>query len=645
MAINGKEKEVKKVKVSSKKSYYGPVDNLEKHLHSDWWQRIFNSLYLKTDADVVTDVDITKIECDNVISTLKLEKKHDVLDLCCGQGRHCVELNQRGYTNVQGIDRSHYLIRKAKEYSRKQGLNIKFREGDARKLPYPNDSFDFVLIMGNSFGYFETIQDDYKVLGEVFRVLKPWGRLLIDIANGEYLKQNYSPRSWEWINSNLFVCRERSLSFDKERLVSRELITNVKKGVVADQFYAERLYSEEKIIRLLNEVEFINIKPEGEFVTDSKRNQDLGMMAKRITITAQVKKEWAAFTNKIEKKLKNVAVILGDPNKKDIIKPNAVCDEDDIYTIDQMKAALKSLDGYNFIFFNNHDTLLKDLANVKQDIIFALNLCDEGYNNEAIKEIHVPVYLELLGIPYTGSAPRCLAFCYDKSLIRGIAKEMGIPTPLAHFIKPEDITFDLPFSFPVIVKPNLGDSSFGITQMSVANSAEELINAIQKIRNDFGYDRSLIVEEFLTGKDISVGIIGNYPGSYQILEITEEDYSEVPPELPRICGYEAKWCPDSPYSMIKSVPANLDEETQKLVENWCLQLGERLECLDYARFDWRLDANGLPRLLEVNPNPGWCWDGHLAKMAKFSGYSYKEMLGQILEVAERRLFPVNSAIN
>jgi D-alanine-D-alanine ligase len=61
-----------------------------------------------------------------------------------------------------------------------------------------------------------------------------------------------------------------------------------------------------------------------------------------------------------------------------------------------------------------------------------------------------------------------------------------------------------------------------------------------------------------------------------------------------------------------------------------------LECRDYARFDWRLDADGNPKLLEVNPNPGWCWDGHLAKMAKYHGMSYKEMLQNILEAAEKR---------
>ncbi len=85
---------------------------------------------------------------------------------------------------------------------------------------------------------------------------------------------------------------------------------------------------------------------------------------------------------------------------------------------------------------------------------------------------------------------------------------MGIPVPEAFFIKPEDTTFELPFGFPIIVKPNFGDSSFGITQRSVANTLEELLNAISEIREKFGYEKPILVEEFLTGKDLSLGLIG-----------------------------------------------------------------------------------------------------------------------------------------
>ena len=171
----------------------GPVPNLEEHVKPDWWRFIFNSIYLKTDGDVVDDQQITAKEVDTFSKILKLSPQDRILDLCCGQGRVALELARQGFTNVEGLDRSRYLIQKAKALSRKENLGIKFREGDARKLPYQPDTFDVVMILGNSFGYFETPQDDIRVLKEVFKVLKPWGRILIDAADGEYLKRHFQP--------------------------------------------------------------------------------------------------------------------------------------------------------------------------------------------------------------------------------------------------------------------------------------------------------------------------------------------------------------------------------------------------------------------------------------------------------------------
>ncbi|MBC8432618.1 MAG: methyltransferase domain-containing protein [Desulfobacterales bacterium] len=615
----------------------GPVVSLEDHVQPDWWRNIFNSLYLKTDADVVDDLDMTRKELDLFSKILNLTADDTILDLCCGQGRHVLELTRRGF-KVEGLDRSRYLIQKAKSSAKKENLNVRFKEGDARKLPFSPDSFEVVMMLGNSFGYFETVQDDRRILEEIFKVLKPWGRLLLDVADGEYLKEKFQARSWEWINKKLFVCRERSLSADRQRLISREVITDVTKGVIADQFYAERLYTRDSLLSLLEEAGFSDAVIHGEIATDSQRNQDLGMMEKRIVVAGKVKKQWTPVKRRIRKAAKKkIVVLFGDPNKPDPLKPCAVFDDDDLYTIDQLKSALHTLSEYDFTYLSNHNTIIPDLNKLSGKIDMVFNLCDEGYNNDPRKELHIPALLEILDMPYTGSSSQCLAFCYDKSLVRGVAKEMDIPVPEAFFVEPDDTSFSLPFSFPVLVKPNFGDSSFGITQQSVANSHEQLINAISMIREKLGYDKPMLVEELLTGKDLSVGVIGNPLTSYTVLPITEEDYSAVPAELPRICGYEAKWLPDSPYYKIKSVEANLAEATEKFIVECSMKLFERLECRDYSRFDWRLDSQGTPKLLEVNPNPGWCWDGHLSKMAKFGGMSYTEMLQAILKAAEQRL--------
>ncbi len=242
-----------------------------------------------------------------------------------------------------------------------------------------------------------------------------------------------------------------------------------------------------------------------------RRNQDLGMMERRIIVTAQVAKEWTPV--KVKKaELKNVVVLMGDPEKPDMVKPGGIFADADFETIRHLKIALSQLKEYRFIYLNNHNSMLNDLIKLKPRIDFVLNLCDEGFTNEPRKELHIPAMLEMLGIPYTGANPQGLAYCYDKSLVRGIARELGIPVADAIFIKAEDNVFEMNIDFPVIAKPNYGDSSIAITANNVANNIEELNDAIIRIRETLGYDKPILVEEFLPGKEVTVGIIGNPPG-------------------------------------------------------------------------------------------------------------------------------------
>lgn len=616
----------------------GPVEDLQSYVKADWWRHIFNANYLRTDGDVVEDISVTESEVDLLLNILQPAPDAQILDLCCGQGRHTLGLARRGFVKAVGLDRSHYLVTRARSTAKKEHLDVAFREGDARKLPFETDRFDFVLILGNSFGYFESLNDDRAVLREIRRVLKPTGVILLDLTDGDHMREHYEPRSWEWIDKNYFVCRERSLSDDQSRLISREVITHVHKGVISDQFYAERLYSESQMRDLLKSCSFMGVELKDQIQTKSQRNQDLGMMGHRRIYTAKPRKQWAQ-KKKQPAALQKVAVISGDPRKTDTVKPDGTFDQDDFQTIDRLRSALEELPGYEFTYFDNHETLLADARRIRAEHDYVLNLCDEGFGNLATQELHVPALLEMLGVPYTGGNPQCLAYCYDKSLVRGVANEMDIPTPRAFLIRADDTSFfELTLPFPVIVKPNFGDSSVGITRKSVCYNITELEAAILEARDKFGYERPVLVEEFLTGKDITVGIIGNPPGSSMALPVVEEDYSGLPKGLPHICGYEAKWDPESPYwKNLRSVPANLPEQTEGFLVACCQRLFERLGCRDYARFDWRLDERGTPRLLEANPNPGWCWDGHLAKMAGIAGYSYSEMLGLILKAAEERM--------
>jgi D-alanine-D-alanine ligase len=609
----------------------GPVADLEKHLPSDWWANLFTSLYLKTDADVVENHYNTQKEVDTLIEATQVTPNQSILDLCCGQGRHSIELYSRGYENVSGMDRSRYLIRLAKNRATKLGYHIKFSEGDARKIRLPESSLDCVVLFGNSFGYFESQEDDIAVLNSIIKALKTNGKLAMDIVNGAWMREHFEPRSWEWIDENQFTCRERSLSEDKSRIISREVIVHAERGVIADQFYAERIYNFDEISDVLEQLNFANITLHTSLNANSTRAQDLGMMANRMFITA------IGPVKKIRKHIitpkKHILVIMGDPSLPDTVKLNSQYNDEDFATIDKLKTALQSLTAYNFSFFNNHKKLIEHLRQTKPEFVF--NLCDEGYNNEATKELHVPALLELFNIPYSGAAPACLAMCYNKAVVRSIAAAAEIPVPLETYYDSNDQAATLPSIFPALLKPNFGDNSIGITKDAVVNNSEELVSYLEQLKSTI--KSPILIQEFLPGKEYSVAIIGN-PGNYTILPILEVDYSNLPNGLPQILGYESKWMPDSPYwTSIKYLEANLNNNLERKLIDHSIILFERLGCRDYARFDFRTDQEDVVKLLEVNPNPGWCWDGKLNIMARFAGKSYPELLSLIIEAAQERL--------
>ena len=342
-------------------SSLGPISDLEKHLPSEWWKSLFNSLYIKTDGDVVENTRNTAREVDIIIESTKLEPFDHILDLCCGQGRHSLELATRGFKNINGIDRSRYLI----QLARKRAILLdpkfekpRFREGDARKIRMEDDSQDLVLLMGNSFGYFEKEEDDANVIKEIKRVLRPSGNFILDIVDGEWISKNFDARSWEWIDQSHLVCRERTLSSDHSRIIAREVIIHAEKGILADQFYAERLYTYETILEMLKRAGFENIVKHANYNSLSSRNQDLGMMYNRLFITAN-----APSKPVVKKNTENLktTVLLGDASLPDKIKRNGQFNEEDLNTINSLKEGLKKLKKFSFSYISNHKYLMKQL--------------------------------------------------------------------------------------------------------------------------------------------------------------------------------------------------------------------------------------------------------------------------------------------
>ena len=662
-----------------------------------------------------------------------------ILDLCCGQGRHLLHLNKEySHLDLYGHDQSSYLISLAKERvaMSNPNANIQFSVGDCRQIPYPDNHFDLILVMGNSFGYFHNDDGDIVVLNEIFRVLSPGGRMVLDLTDGEWMRRYFAERSWEWVDDSCFVCRERQLSKDGKKLCSREVITHTDTGVVRDQFYQERLYSRKEIENLVRNVgltvisEIGTLENPGPVITTakelSKRNEDLGMMEQRMLVkaikpmddfnmtpvqttvnthdfkylkdtpslslthdvnrtpienfVAQVKVDLKQndhndnHTNGVitssphsnitslqsfNHSISTILVVLGDPSLPCFGKLNNTWNEEDIMTRKKLMQALRSLGipHEKIHFLENHAQLIQTLSTVSPSTSFVLNFCDEGFANDALQELHVPALLEMLNLPYSGAGPNCLGVCYDKGLVNRTAKSLGVPVPKETYFTSDQNFLSLSdlalindrilgkVGYPAFIKPLKGDNSLGITEKSIVRNLDDVRECL-KILQDLGI-KDVIIQEFLQGTEYGVGMVGNLETGFHFFPIMEVDFSSILHQgLVPILGYDSKWDPSSPYwTDVKFQPAQLSSSIETSLRKYCLLLWERFGCRDYARFDFRcsigkgdgLDGlNGIIKLLEVNPNPGWCWDGKFAHMAEFEDKSYVDMLKMILEASFQR---------
>lgn len=348
----------------------------------------------------------------------------------------------------------------------------------------------------------------------------------------------------------------------------------------------------------------------------------------------------------------NVALILGDPSLKCVGKLNNSWNKEDLETRSKLLETLESIP--NLHVLHTHSTLIEDLMKLKG--AFVLNLCDEGFNNDALMELHVPALLDVLNIKYSGASSACLAFCYDKGIVNSTVKQLGIPVPIETCYLPslslckppklldsdyfQSLLDSSQLTYPVFIKPVRGDNSLGITSRSLVNNKEEIKQYITELyENNLG---DVVIQEFLPGTEYSVGLIGNPKTGYTFLPILQVDYKNLDPKLVPILGFESKWDPSSSYwNDINHIPANLDPKSSQKLYSTCTMLFERFGCRDYARFDFRSDSLGTIKLLEVNPNPGWCWDGKMAKMAQMAGKSYKDLILLILKTAWKREVEIN----
>lgn len=201
----------------------------------------------------------TPFEVDKIINLLDIKEGFKILDLCCGVGRHSIEFRKRGF-NVTGIDNNEEYIKIALKKSKEEGLNIEFIKEDMRNF-YRENYFDIIINMFTSFGFFEDILDDKKVIENSFNSLKNDGKLLIDLIGKEILARIFRARDWYRLG-DFIVLEERKILGDFERIESKWII--IKDNKIEEFTIKLRLYSAFEIKSLLKECGFKKVEIFGD---------------------------------------------------------------------------------------------------------------------------------------------------------------------------------------------------------------------------------------------------------------------------------------------------------------------------------------------------------------------------------------------
>ena len=223
-----------------------------------WWQKFFDENYVKVYEELEKR---TSREVDSILRMMNLKSRARILDLCCGYGRHSIELAQKGFA-VTGYDLSDFFLKKAKEEAGALGLKIGFIKGDMRKLPFEG-RFDAVVNLFTSFGYFEKERDDIKLLKGVCKALKKDGLFLLDLINREHLIRGFQRRTWR-PNGDFIMLEDNFLDLFTSRWESTRTLL-FENGERAQHSFSLRLFSFAEMLNLLKRAGFVLESVYGDF--------------------------------------------------------------------------------------------------------------------------------------------------------------------------------------------------------------------------------------------------------------------------------------------------------------------------------------------------------------------------------------------
>ena len=296
------------------------------------------------------------------------------------------------------------------------------------------------------------------------------------------------------------------------------------------------------------------------------------------------------------------------------------------HTVDQVYDILCKR--YTVIKLEVDENISETLASSGVDLVFNLSTGMKGESRQS----QIPGILEMLGMPYVGSGVLAHALALNKAMAKCIFQHNHVPTPAFQTFSKKDDLFNGDLKFPLIVKPGCEGSGFGIHKDSVVYDITELMSKVNDILE--AYEPPALVEEFIEGREFTVGIIGNGENK-MTLPIMEIDFKNIPEEQGKFYTYEVK--NDFGDQTLYHCPAALSPALESSIRESVLAAFDALGCRDVARVDVRVRDDKV-YVIEINSLPGLkAAYSDLPKMALAAGLSYEALILKILDVAIDRI--------
>jgi D-alanine-D-alanine ligase len=310
-------------------------------------------------------------------------------------------------------------------------------------------------------------------------------------------------------------------------------------------------------------------------------------------------------------------------------KPEDALEEyDSLETVDAIAKAIEA-QHHSVVKLGGGREFLNNVLGQRVDLVFNIA---EGLGNYRGREAQVPSVLEMLGVPYSGSDPLCLAVSLEKPLAKRLVSFSGVATPRWQVVSDTRQLKEVEwgqFPLPAFAKPAHEGSSKGIRITSRLENSPQIVEAVTGLLEY--YQQPVMVEEFISGEEVTVGVIGNSPpkvvGIMRVVPRKKTDYFVYSLEVKR----------DWESLLTYECPALLGKGVLQDIADSSLKAYEALGCRDFARMDFRIGPDGTPYFLEINPLPGLNpKSGDLPIMAGKMGWTYEALISAVLNAALQR---------